>query len=296
MIKLNNLRYILATVLACGLFVIMTQVAYADTYVTVTGSTVNVRSGPEITDYNRITTLQRGETVRVVGIYGDFFRADLPGIGYAYIAQEWVSFYSTTGTVTAPAVWIFDLPDTLEGTPVSVAVEGDNFTVVSYYDEWYGVIFNGELTYIWRAHIYVPSFITVPPARRSNIISSDVQDQVVARAMRYLGTPYRWGGNGPSSFDCSGFVIYVLQPFGVTLPRRSRDQASSGVHVNRSDVQPGDLLFFATMGGRTVSHVGIYIGGGQLIHASSSRTGGVIISNFNSDYFVRTFVTARRVL
>jgi len=300
MIKINNLRYIFAFVLAFGLFIVMGQVALADTYVTVTGSTVNIRSTPEINDYNRIMTIQRGETVRVVGVYGDFFRAYIPYLGYAYIAQEWVSFYRTRGTVSVPATWVFDYPDARYGSPISVAVESEYFTVVSYYGDWYGVMFEGELAYVGRSHIYVPSFVVVPPARRSGIdggfISSDVQEEVVAKALRFLGTPYVWGGNGPHSFDCSGFVIYVLRSFGVSLPRRSRDMASSGVHVNRSDVQPGDLLFFATMGGRTVSHVGIYIGGGQLIHSSSSRTGGVIISNFYSDYFIRTFVTARRVL
>jgi len=296
MIKFNSLRYLFAAILACGLFIMMGQVALADTYVTVTGSTVNVRSQPEINDYNRITTMSRGDIVRVVGEYWDFYRVDIPGIGYAYIAKEWVSFYQTSGTVTAPAVWIFDLPDTLYGEPISVAVEGDSFVVVSYYGNWYGILFNGELAYVGKPHIYVPSFIDVPPARSSSIVSSDIQNDVVQRALRYVGTPYRWGGNGPYSFDCSGFVIYVLSPFGVSLPRRSRDMVSSGVHVNRSDVQPGDLLFFATMGGGTVSHVGIYIGGGQLIHSSSSRSGGVIISNFHSEYYVRTFVTARRVL
>ncbi|MCL2378505.1 MAG: C40 family peptidase [Defluviitaleaceae bacterium] len=296
MTKLSKLRYVFAVVLAFGLIVMARQVTYANTYVMVTGNVVNVRSQPEINDYNRITTVNQGERIRVVGEYGDFFRGDIPGIGYAYIAREWVRFYQANGTVTAPAVWIFDLPDTLYGEPISVAVEGDRFTVVSYYGNWYGIIYEGGLAYIGRPHIDVPSLIDVPPARSSSAINSYVQDDVIQRAMSLLGRPYRWGGNGPYSFDCSGFVIYVLRPFGVTLPRRSRDMVSSGVHVNRSDVQPGDLLFFATMGGGTVSHVGMYIGGGQLIHSSSSRSGGVIISNFHSDYYVRTFVTARRVL
>ena len=296
MTKLNISRYMFAAVLALGLFIMMGHVAFADTYVTVTGSTVNLRSSPEINEYNRISTVSRGETLRVVNANGDFLLASVPGIGYAYIAREWVSFYRATGIVSSPAVWIFDLPDSLYGYPVGLAVEGEIFHVVSYYGNWYGVIYNGELAYIGRPHMIINSALEVPPARSSHVVGSDVQQEVVARAMRYLGTPYRWGGTTPAGFDCSGFMIYVLQPFGVSLPRRSRDMASSGVHVNRSDVQPGDLLFFATMGGRTVSHVGMYIGGGQLIHSSSSRSGGVIISNFNSDYYVRTFVTARRVL
>ena len=296
MINFNKLRYLFTGLLACAFIIMMGQVALADTYVHVTGSTVNVRSQPVITDYNRITTVERGATVEVVGVYGDFFRAVMPYIGYAYIAREWVSFYRTVGVVTAPAVWVFDLPDTLYGTPISIAEAGESFIVVSYYGNWYGIIYDGELAFVGRPHMTVPCFIELPPARRGSTVNDSVLDDVVAKALRYLGRPYRWGGNGPYSFDCSGFVIYVLRPFGVTLPRRSRDMASSGVHVAKSDVIPGDLLFFATAGGRTVSHVGMYIGGGQLIHSSSTRSGGVIISNLHSAYYTRTFVTARRVL
>ncbi|MCL2528012.1 MAG: C40 family peptidase [Defluviitaleaceae bacterium] len=297
-IKNKAFRYFIAGLFALGLFTLTGQTALADTYVTVTGSAVNVRSSPEISDANRITTVPRGTVVNIVGEYGDFFRASFPDIGYAYIAREWVSFYRTMGSLTAPAAWIYDLPDMSYGEPIGIAAEGDYFTVVSYYGNWYGVIYEGELAFIERHHLYVPAtLITVPPARLNTAtVSEGVIEDVVTRALRYLGTPYRWGGNGPSSFDCSGFVIYVLRPFGVTLPRRSRDMASSGVYVSRSNIQAGDLVFFATAGGRTVSHVGLYIGGGQFIHSSSSRTGGVVISNLHSAYFARTFVTARRVL
>ena len=294
--KSGALRYLVAGLLAFSLFIFMGQTALADTYVTVTGSTVNVRSSPEINDYNRIDTVPRGTVVNIVGVYGDFLRGVFPSIGYAYIAQEWVIFYQTLGILTAPSAWVYDLPDMYYGEPIGIAAEGDRFTVVSYYGNWYGVLYEGELAFIEKHHLYVSAPIDVPPARLSTSVSSDVVEDVIARALRYLGTPYRWGGNGPSSFDCSGFVIYVLRPFGVSLPRRSRDMASSGVYVSRGNIQAGDLLFFATAGGRTVSHVGLYIGGGQFIHSSSSRTGGVVISNLHSAYFARTFVTARRVL
>ncbi|MCL2360231.1 MAG: C40 family peptidase [Defluviitaleaceae bacterium] len=295
--KSKYLKIITAAVFTLGLFLFMGQVVQADTYVTVTGSTVNVRSAPYINDSNRITTVPRGTTVRVVEERGDFFRAAFPDIGYAYIAREWVAFYRTMGVVTGHAAWIYDLADTDDGLPIGLAFEGDSFAVVSYYGDWYGIIYEGELAFVERHHMYVPGrLLTVPPARFAQPIDDSVTGDVVARAMRYLGRPYRWGGNGPYSFDCSGFVIYVLRPLGVTLPRRSRDMASSGVHVARSDVIPGDLLFFATAGGGRVSHVGMYIGGGQFIHSSSSRTGGVVISNLHSAYFTRTFVTARRVL
>jgi len=295
----KTLRYLVMAALAAAMFFWMGQVAYADTYVAVTGSVVNVRSQPEIDPYNRITQVSRGTIINIVGVDGDFFRAVFPDIGYAYIAREWVKFYQTRGTVTSPIAWIFDLPDAYYGTATILATYEDYFTVVSYYGDWYGIMYNGQLMYIEKVHISVPDLIPVPPAAHMHTlhtVDGSVVEQVIEKALRYLGRPYRWGGNGPDAFDCSGFVIYVLRPFGVTLPRRSRDMASAGVYVSRANISPGDLLFFATAGGRTVSHVGLYIGGGQFIHSSSPRSGGVMISNLNSAYYTRTFVTARRVL
>jgi len=294
----KKLKFFITTVFALGLLFVMAVTVQADTYVTVTGSPVNVRSSPQINDSNRVGQVSRGTVIRVTARSGDFFRGYFPGIGYAYISRDWVAFYSATGTLTGHAAWIFDLPCTNEGEPISLTFQGDTFSVVSYDGNWYGIIYEGELAFVERHHMDVSDLIPVPPARSTvtETPNDSIIDEVIARAMNRLGTPYRWGGNGPYSFDCSGFVIYVLRPFGVTLPRRSRDMVSSGTHVDRADVRPGDLLFFATAGGRTVSHVGMYIGGGQLIHSSSTRSGGVIISNFNSAYYVRTFVTARRVL
>ena len=86
---------------------------------------------------------------------------------------------------------------------------------------------------------------------------------VVSIAMRYLGYPYSWGAAGPNSFDCSGFTMYVYAQVGISLPHSSRDQFNSGQRVSRSDLQPGDLVFF----GSPIHHVGIYVGGGSFIHA-----------------------------
>ncbi len=90
---------------------------------------------------------------------------------------------------------------------------------------------------------------------------------VVGIAMRYLGRPYAWGTAGPNAFDCSGFVMYCYGQVGVSLPHSSAAQYSCGKRVSRDELQPGDLVFF---GRRHISHVGIYIGGGNFIHASSS--------------------------
>ncbi len=102
-----------------------------------------------------------------------------------------------------------------------------------------------------------------PPTRAA-------RSEVVSVAKRYLGAPYRWGATGPNSFDCSGFTSFVYRQVGVSLPRVSRAQIGAGQRVSRSDLQPGDLVFFGT----PIHHVGIYVGGGMYIH--SPRTGDVV--------------------
>lgn len=115
--------------------------------------------------------------------------------------------------------------------------------------------------------------------------------QVVAIAMRYLGVPYKWGGASPSTgFDCSGFTMYVFAQIGVSLPHYAAAQYQMGRPVAKSELAPGDLVFFRGLG-----HMGMYIGGGNFIH--SPQTGDVVkISSLSEPYRVANWVGARRIL
>jgi cell wall-associated NlpC family hydrolase len=103
---------------------------------------------------------------------------------------------------------------------------------------------------------------------------------VVAIALKYLGCPYQWAASGPNRFDCSGFTMFVYAQVGVSLPHSSRAQIGCGQRVSQANLQPGDLVFF----GSPIHHVGIYIGGGRMIHAP--HTGDVVSIDpvFRSDY------------
>ncbi len=116
---------------------------------------------------------------------------------------------------------------------------------------------------------------------------------LVAVARRLLGVPYRWGGTGKGGFDCSGFLYTIFQRFGVTLPRTTFAMFHVGQPVGRSELRPGDLVFFTTYA-RGASHAGIYIGGGEFIHASSAG-GGVRIDPLSKPYYHARYLGARRV-
>ncbi len=118
--------------------------------------------------------------------------------------------------------------------------------------------------------------------------------QLVAFAKQYLGVPYVWAGRSPAGFDCSGFISYVYDHFGVSLPRMADEQFTAGLTVARRDLQPGDLVFFSTYEPGP-SHVGIYIGGGQFIHASSGAN-EVTVTPLAKDYYAERYLGARRVL
>lgn len=109
-----------------------------------------------------------------------------------------------------------------------------------------------------------------------------------------LGVRYKYGGSTPKGMDCSGFVKYVFGELaGIELKRRSADQAAQGSKVDKEELREGDLVFFKT-NGKSISHVGIYLGDGQFAHASSKK--GITITPMNDSYYSKRYVTARRLL
>lgn len=126
---------------------------------------------------------------------------------------------------------------------------------------------------------------TPVPANRGSRKGSDVAKY----ALKFVGYPYRYGGKDPSGFDCSGFTSYVYKQFGVKIPSSSVAQRSVGRYVPKSELRPGDIVCF-----KNTNHVGIYIGNGKFVHASTRKT-GVKISSLNSGKYPQRYVTARRI-
>ena len=138
----------------------------------------------------------------------------------------------------------------------------------------------------------------VPPASAGKAGESPAAaaaSSIIETALSLRGTPYANGGSDPSrGFDCSGFVQWVFARHGSVLPREVREQFDRGRRINTDDVQPGDLVFFETVS-RGPSHVGIALGGGEFVHAPSSR-GVVRVERYTSGYWSTRWVGARRVV
>lgn len=137
-----------------------------------------------------------------------------------------------------------------------------------------------------------------PPAQPTRPLAPTAAEDVLIRAIGLIGTPYRWGGNTPEGgFDCSGLIGYVYRDAtGLRLPRTTREMSALRVpSVPRQQLRSGDLVFFATSGGRQVSHAGIYVGEGRFVHAPSSG-GTVRLDRLDDGYWRQRYLDARRVL
>lgn len=176
---------------------------------------------------------------------------------------------------------------------ISTLRNGSVVSLVGIDDGWYKITTDDCEGYV--SSDYIVSCLDTSGSRGDNDIVDSEGQEIVDYAMQYLGCRYVWGGNGPSCFDCSGLTKYVYGHFDYTLNRTASAQLSNGTSVTFDELQPGDLVFFNNHKVSTpVSHVGIYIGGGQFIHASTNSY-CVEISNLTGHY-LNTYVYARRIL
>ncbi len=169
---------------------------------------------------------------------------------------------------------------------------GATVPVAETLDGWYMVTYNGSTGYVCSQYVLLAADEAGAAAAAS---TSSLGSDIVAYAKDFLGCRYVWGANGPTCFDCSGFTKYIYAHFGYSLNRTATNQLKNGVSVARTELQPGDLVFFKYKTSKPVSHVGIYIGDGNFIHASS--TGGKVeIDTLASGHYCNVLVYARRII
>lgn len=172
--------------------------------------------------------------------------------------------------------------------------KGEELEFVEFVDDWVKVLIDDEEAYISADYVTVEEKLSTAITMTELLYGqgvSDVRVELVEYAKQFLGNPYVWGGTSlTKGADCSGFTLSVFKKFGVKLSHSAATQAKEGTKISASDLQPGDLVFYADSRGN-INHVALYIGGGQVIHASSART-GIKISKYN----YRTPVKYVRVL
>ncbi len=180
-----------------------------------------------------------------------------------------------------------------ETEPLLNLVAGETVQLVSAAHGWYSVIYQGTQGYIQGDSV---AYGADKPAWRVEEEKEALWAQVVETAKGYLGCPYVYAAAGPSTFDCSGFTMYIMNQFGISLPHSAAQQITTcGTEVSREELKPGDLVFFRSGTSAAASHVGMYIGDGQFIHASSGA-GYVTITDLTEIWYTEAYVGARRVL
>ncbi len=287
------------------MFCLSISIAYADSVKTgtVTATTLNLRSGAS-TDSQLIVTLNQGASLTILKAEGSWYNVKTAAGTTGWVSAEYVSTTAAapaaqktaTGTITATTLNLRDSANT-DGNVIVTLNQGAALTILKSEGNWYNVKTSAG-TIGWVSSSYVATGNTVISRGDVNRTqNNDLASEIISYAKKLLGVKYVWGGSSPSGFDCSGFVYYVFGHFNIDLDRSSASMASNGTAVSRSDLQPGDLVFFDTNGGlNQINHVGIYIGDGEFIQASSSSSAHkVVISTLASGFYKESFMRARRV-
>ena len=257
------------------------------------GSSLRLRAEAS-TDSAIVTQLDKSVAVAILGRQEGWYYVSYDGNnGYLsadYVIEDQDGVFTADGRVNGDGVNV-RAEASADAESLATVNTGSAVTVNGFADGWYAVTCQYGTTGYIRS-----DFVDLTSASAAGSTSG-----VVSVAKQYLGTRYSYGGASPSGFDCSGFTMYCFQQMGVSLPHSATSQWQSGAGqkiTSTSGLQSGDLVFFcdpSRSNGKACSHAGIYIGGGQFIHASSSRSGGVIISDLTSGYYNTYFVGGMRI-
>lgn len=212
-----------------------------------------------------------------------------------YLSSEYVVFSETgdaelgNGIVTGNDVNV-RASATTKAAKVGSLNSGDVVSIIGVDSGWFKITYNDVVGYI-------RSDFMDPTTKDLTEIPDSVGLDIVEYAKQFMGCRYVWGAASGKTFDCSGFTLYVMNHFGVSLPHSAAMQLSYGTAVEKSMLEPGDLVFFrdpSVAGKKAASHVGIYIGNNQFIHASSGG-GKVQIDSLSKNYYTKYYTGARRM-
>lgn len=250
---------------------------------------LNFRAAPDLNG-ERLGVAPKGSVVLILSEEGGWCRVRWDGVeGYmsaAYLSPlEEAALELGVGILTGDAVRFRTEPNLSCGV-LGYLFQGDAVTVTGVSGSWYRCVSEGETGYVHSDYVSLTTPDTTP---------TDVMQTVLDRAEACLGAPYLWGGtDAETGFDAPGFIQHCFLDAGISLPRSVSELMGEGEPVERSDLQAGDLLFFASPTAWAASHVGIYQHDGSFLHASSG-VGTVIRSSLDDWYYDRVYLSARRI-
>ncbi|PKM95097.1 MAG: hypothetical protein CVU84_07185 [Firmicutes bacterium HGW-Firmicutes-1] len=277
-----NKKWLQKTILLSTVMVyLLGSTVQADTLGTVTVSVLNVRSNPS-TSSPIISKTYLGEKVSILSAEGDWYKIKLSNNKLAYVSSDFVkkttsaeikplqSAPSTTnyGYVNVPILNL-RASNSLSSNIIGKLTQRTQVSILGTEGDWYKVkTEDHQIGYAFGTYI--------DSSKPSSSSSGDVRSQVVTYAKQFLGNPYVFGGNSlTNGIDCSAFTQQILRKYGYSISRTSYTQINDGTRITAGELLPGDLVFYGFSG--VISHVGMYIGDGKIIHASSPST-GILIS------------------
>lgn len=277
--------------MTCVVFCLTAVCALAADYSVVTVDTdqLNLRAEPS-TDAAVVSQLTRGTELLVdtEAAVDGWYPVRFSAVGTGYVSAEYLALQEENGALTELRVSAGPLnvrsAASTDSERLGQLSTGATVTAVDYVDGWFAIDYNGATGYVSAEYVTFASSTSVGSGNAS----------VVSLAQNYIGAKYVYGASGPSSFDCSGFTMYIYSQFGYSLPHTASGQMSYGSSVSKSELQAGDLVFFRYNTTKAASHVGIYIGDGNFIHASTNNY-QVKIDNLNSGHYANVYVGARRL-
>ena len=255
---------------------------------------VYFRAGPSVAD-EVYDVMADGDEVVILTLADGWCQVDWEGQeGYIkadYLSVDGIPLVDPQGLITGDVVNLRSAPGT-DSSVLSKIYGGSLVDIITLENGWYAVSHNGTSGYIREDYLRIYD--------ESETAGSAIGGDIVETALSFLGTPYVYGGASARGFDCSGFTMYVFSLHGYSLPHSATSQwNNSGTYVERSDLQPGDLVLFcdpSRSNGKACSHVGIYIGNNEFVHASSGSSGKYVRTNsLSEDYYNGYYVGAKRV-
>ena len=273
-----------------------------------TSSAVNFRQ-EATTQSESMGKLSDGTRVAILDETDGWYKVAYNGeVGYMsadYVESQPIMNIECGGAKVTTSVLNMRSGPGTENSIVTKLYEGSVVKIIGINNAWFKVQYGGETGYISPDYVSIVPYkatatasapVAVSTSSGSASTASGTRQQIIDYAAKFLGCKYVYGGNTPSGFDCSGYVKYVFKHFGVDLTRTSANQYANSVRIKKSELKIGDLVFFSQNAGSSkVGHVGIYVGGGQFIHAAAPGK-GVRYDSLNSTYYSSHYIGSGRVL